>query len=1388
MKKFRITALLIVVCMVCTMLPLSALATDGDADKIILHVSADAKFAGDGSENAPFKTIEAAQMYLRSKDHRRKTVEVLIHGGTYNTNNKTLIFTQEDSGTEKNPVIYRSAGDGEVWITNKVKLNHMDFQPVKDKGILTRLPSHARDKVGVLSLEGYGLNAAMFDMANRFTDPREHPMYPFIYLNGKKQTVSRWPNIGYETIKTVVIAGEAVSGGSAKGTVATWNYNTLRPERWHLADQALVRGYLGSEYMMDSIPLGVIDPEEKTIAVTRTSIYGAKPGHRWFVENLVEEIDSPGEYFVDAKTMKLYYYAPYPLKETDVMEVCTFASTYISLSGASHIIFDGINVSDNVNNYAYGISSCDSITVKNATIRNIGTMGVRVYNSKNCVVQGCTIYEVGKSAVYVRGGANRDTLEPSNNLVSNCLVFNFATRYCGQDRVGISLGRTSENTSIGDTLENCIIYSQPHAYAIHYGGLEQTIRNNECFSVLQDSGDIGVIYCGRLLREWGSVIEYNYVHDFGPIFAARYQLQGIYWDDWQAGQTAFHNIIVPGSKKRTAGDLIVGYYNNFSENIVVNSDIGVRMTDRKQKIHSTAYNSTAGTGVTPAILEKYPQILELREQLDKDDMMPDVRGNIAENNLSVDVNKNQFDAKMIENGTINNNPVTDDYSVFVDAANHDYRLTMEAMEKFGFPETMINEKNFSMDQIGIQPEIMKVEKAEDPFRLLYPTNGQMDVVRNTAYIKWEEAIGADTYEYVVATDPELTNVVATGKTPYTLVELPDLKNGTVYYYKVYAKCLSKQIGNTWGSVGVPYMFKTTDEDVLEKEFLEEEIEEIKKLRDSLEVGSQLGQYKPEALTALQSVLSNAEYIASLTTGSQAEIENTAADVKAFRESIVGYKHAGHQALKVEGGEWVASSAALTITQNEDTVKFETGGSAWAYLNEITPSHMIQHFKMKINFAGWTGISLKQNNPKATPYDSSINNYLIVIKPDLIEFQKYNPAAPKKGILSKYNNTFIKDGEWADIEFGAVDVVGGVNVFLKVNGVEVFSELDANTPNFNEGYFTVFPGSAGGVIELKQADPASVPAEEFFFKGSTEKEEEKTVYNFSNKIVTSTGTWTDADATTIDGSKVKISTEPNASAKYTVTDTNMPYKVYYYHKPFEGADKNATVTMTAYTPTIGGNVTVVKNIDLSSGKEGWVYLGTYECASHIQTGTIEVEFKGSGTGTLVAPVTGFTKTDSQTLEFSRTFYEYSNNLLLMKVDSQKAYTTFEQLAIPDAAPYIENNITMVPLRFVAEAFDATVNWNAETQKATITKDGMVVEFTLGSKAYVANGSTKETETEAKLVNGRTMVPLRATAEALGKKVMWYGEGKLILIADGFSFKEDDTTKLENAAKGFERGYN
>ena len=99
------------------------------------------------------------------------------------------------------------------------------------------------------------------------------------------------------------------------------------------------------------------------------------------------------------------------------------------------------------------------------------------------------------------------------------------------------------------------------------------------------------------------------------------------------------------------------------------------------------------------------------------------------------------------------------------------------------------------------------------------------------------------------------------------------------------------------------------------------------------------------------------------------------------------------------------------------------------------------------------------------------------------------------------------------------------------------------------------------------------------------------------------------------------------------------------------------------------------------------------------------------------------------------------------------------------PYInEDNRTMVPLRFIAEALGAEVGWDDGSRQVTIDSGGNTVVLTIDSETYALNGESHSMDTAPEINAGlnRTMVPVRFIMEALGMSVEWDAENRLVII--------------------------
>lgn len=124
---------------------------------------------------------------------------------------------------------------------------------------------------------------------------------------------------------------------------------------------------------------------------------------------------------------------------------------------------------------------------------------------------------------------------------------------------------------------------------------------------------------------------------------------------------------------------------------------------------------------------------------------------------------------------------------------------------------------------------------------------------------------------------------------------------------------------------------------------------------------------------------------------------------------------------------------------------------------------------------------------------------------------------------------------------------------------------------------------------------------------------------------------------------------------------------------------------------------------------------------------------------------------------------------------------EIVAFPDQGPVIDaNSRTLVPVRFATEALGAKVTWNNNTYTATISKNGISVDVAIGRKDItVTRGGSKKTvtmDTEAVLINNRTMVPIRFVAEALGAYVDWSNQYRVVGIYQGSELSAEQIKTL------------
>jgi hypothetical protein len=100
--------------------------------------------------------------------------------------------------------------------------------------------------------------------------------------------------------------------------------------------------------------------------------------------------------------------------------------------------------------------------------------------------------------------------------------------------------------------------------------------------------------------------------------------------------------------------------------------------------------------------------------------------------------------------------------------------------------------------------------------------------------------------------------------------------------------------------------------------------------------------------------------------------------------------------------------------------------------------------------------------------------------------------------------------------------------------------------------------------------------------------------------------------------------------------------------------------------------------------------------------------------------------------------------------------------PNQQPTVVDGRTLIPLRGLFDTMGYSIDWNGETKTVTLEKNGSRISVQIGEKAIYLDGSPIEIDVPAQIINGSTMLPLRAVADASSSQVLWDNETKIATI--------------------------
>ncbi len=573
-----------------------------------IHVATTGDDAHPGTEARPFLTLARARAALRDlpRDERAGST-IWLAAGDYPLS-KTFELMSRDSGTATAPVTLRAAPGQRVRLLGGMAVT--GFEPVRDSSVLDRLDPAARDHVLQLDLAALGLRKPT-RMRSRGFGRQITPAHVELFYDGEPMTLARWPN-AEEPEPFVRIAGFPAGTGRDDGhgtelgqLEAGFHYEGDRPSRWAPSDDVWVHGYWAYDWANSYERIAAIDPDQRHIRTHAPhGLYGIRPGQRIYYLNILEELDTPGEFYVDRDRNMLYFWPPGPVDDAEVM-LSLLEKPLLSLRSARHVVIRDLTLTA-TRGHAVTITGGAGCLVAGCTISNTGNYGVWIDGGTDHGVQSCDIRHNGDGGVSLSGG-DRKTLEPCRHYVHNC-HFHHQARWsrCYVPAVIMS--------GVGSRVSNNHIHDHPHC-PILFTGNEHLIEYNDIHDVCRETGDVGGIYTGRDWTYRDNVIRFNYLHDIhGPGMLGSI---AVYLDDCVSGITVFGNIF---RNTQLAAFIGGGRDCTIENNLFIDTQPAVQIDGRglsPREVWQNMVNQTMKERLLamdhhhPPYSTRYPQLMEI---------------------------------------------------------------------------------------------------------------------------------------------------------------------------------------------------------------------------------------------------------------------------------------------------------------------------------------------------------------------------------------------------------------------------------------------------------------------------------------------------------------------------------------------------------------------------------------------------------------------------------------------------------------------------------------------------------------------------------------------------------------------------------------------------------
>ncbi|MBN2449568.1 MAG: right-handed parallel beta-helix repeat-containing protein, partial [Lentisphaeria bacterium] len=435
-------------------------------------------------------------------------------------------------------------------------------------------------------------------------------------------------------------------------------------------------------------------------------LYGVRQGNpsprRYRALNLLEELDAPGEFFIDRTTNHLLFW---PLGDLGTARVVlsTLDQPIVVLRQTSHVALRGFVIECGLGD-GIGVEGGEACRIEGCRVRNVRGSGIRVSGGQGHRVETCDVHDTGTGGVHLSGG-DRRLLTPAGHEVVNCHIRGFARHQLTYAN-GITLA------GVGNRAAHNLVHEAPHQ-AIGISGNDHLFEYNVVHHVCMETDDCGALYKGRNPSCRGNVIRQNFWHHIGS--PRGHGNAAVYFDDGDGGDTVAHNVFFrcgePG--KGSFGTV----FSHGGHDLLAENNLFIEC---KRALGSAPWNDKRWRSMIegelwqtrllqevditqPPYTLRYPELAGFMEPRDGQPRVNRARGNLVV--MCAETRSGNWDVDAA------NNWITDTDPGFVDPARGDFRLRPES-EAF---RRLPGFQPIALETMGLYADALRPEPPREPW-------------------------------------------------------------------------------------------------------------------------------------------------------------------------------------------------------------------------------------------------------------------------------------------------------------------------------------------------------------------------------------------------------------------------------------------------------------------------------------------------------------------------------------------------------------------------------------------------------------------------------------------------------------------------------------------------